>query len=126
MIKPDYYKYKTEKEKWVAAGKPTRSLEKIGELFKICGQCEEHIEITSTIYQCSICTCILRENSKKGNKLAYATTRCPKENPEWVEEPGYEQPVQTSELNENIETPQVEPQQQYIKRPPKNGGCGCS
>ncbi len=115
---PNIQQFREEKQKWKDAGSPVRTPEKIAEIFNICSQCEHHIEISSSVYQCGICTCFIRDAGLSANKAAYATTRCPLEEPKWVEESGYEQQVKTQE-----EQPQ---QPQYIKRPPRNGGCGCS
>lgn len=130
MIKPDYQQYKTEKEKWHQAGSPVRTPEKILELFNICSQCPSHIELTSSIYQCGECSCILRSRGRHANKLAMATTKCPLPEPKWIEEEGYrvvETVIQQEPPEEKIEAPVEAPQEprQFIRRPPKTGGCGC-
>ncbi len=119
MLVPSYSQYQEEKQKWKEAGEPLRSPEKIQELFNICNSCEHKIVVSPRILQCGICTCLLRPQGNKANKLAYATTRCPLEEAKWVEEPGYEQ---------KKAEPEAPAQPQFNSRKPKNagGGCGCS
>lgn len=77
-----------ERKKWKQAGAPTRSSERIQELFNICSsnECGQYIKITDNHGQCGICQCHLKVGSVNLNKLAYATTRCPHDPPFWVEE----------------------------------------
>lgn len=117
---PNLSQYIEEKKKWKEAGKPVRSIQRIQELYNICKGCEHFNKLTSKTGQCKICTCFLRQNSTNKNKLAFATTRCPLEEPKWTEEIILEQ---TEEAVEEI-PPQP---QQFIQRPKRQtNDCGCS
>ena len=92
----------------MAANNPLRKPEKILEIYdRCCKDCIHH-----RLYACDICGCFVNKNTNGifPNKIAWATTRCPKdkigEEPCWLEEVNY-QPVQA------------------IISPPKTGGCGC-
>lgn len=100
-----------ERKKWKKSGSPTRSEEKIKELFDICSsnQCGQYIKISDNHGQCGICQCHLRIGSINLNKLAYATTKCPHDPPFWIEEPEFNPDIQS--------TPQP--------KPPIDMGCGC-
>jgi hypothetical protein len=96
---PDIEQYRKEKKIWQEAGKPLRSPKRIEELYNICKGCEHFQKITANFGQCKICTCFLRKYSTSKNKLAFATTRCPLEEPNWIEEENItnlveEEPVQ--------------------------------
>lgn len=79
----------TERKKWIEAGKPMRSEEEIKRIHDLCSQCpmfrkkEGHI---SGYDKCGICECNLHPTSKTLNKIAWATTECPKDDPEWTAE----------------------------------------
>ena len=118
---PNLPQYIEERRKWKEAGKPVRSMQRIQELFDICRTCENFLKLTSNSGQCKICTCFLRKNSTSKNKLAFATTRCPLEEPKWVEET-----ILVKEEEAVEETP-PQPQQQFIQRPKRQvNDCGCS
>lgn len=114
MELPDIKLYRQEKKKWKEAGEPTRSDEKVLELFEICKSCEHFIKITKSIGQCGVCTCALRQDGDAMNKLRWATTSCPLPEPKWTAEEGIQKEAEQ----------EVPAQPQYINRP-KKGGCGC-
>lgn len=72
--------------KWQKAGRPVRTQEKIVELFQICKSCENFNKDTEDKGSCNICGCTLRSGGTQLNKLRWATTKCPLEEPKWVEE----------------------------------------
>jgi len=98
--------YLEARQKWADVGKPTRTPEKMQELYNICKGCE-HFKS----YYCGICLCFINLSTILPNKLYWSTTRCPLEElgkePKWIEEPEY-QPVKNQ------------------PPPPKAGDCGCS
>ena len=115
--------YLNERKKWADAGSTIRSKERIEELFNICQSCDKYIKIKENRGKCGVCGCYLtnRENATF-NKLAFSTTRCPLEEPKWVEESGYENiKIKPEEIK--IEEPT--PEQIQPPSPPKRGGCGC-
>jgi len=70
--------------KWVAAGCPTRTPERIDELHQICLSCELY---NPEAKQCNVCGCYV--GGRKGwlNKLLFATERCAAPGaPKWLEE----------------------------------------
>ena len=84
--------YLAEEKKWKEAGQPIRSPERMAEIHSICRGCPMFRKdggIIPTYDQCSICKCNLHESHHLLNKIAWATTRCPKDDPEWIEEEGY-------------------------------------
>lgn len=108
---PNIEQYRQEKKTWKNMGEPKRSDEKVIELYAICSKCEHYLPLLENVGQCGICTCILRKDGERINKLRWATTRCPLDEPKWTEEPGYEKSGDT--LN-SIPPP-----------PAPNKGCGC-
>lgn len=123
MIKPDFNNYKKERQEWVDNGSPLRTKEKILEIFTICNECDKHIPVSENIVQCSVCTCFIRKYGTKLNKAAFSTTRCPLEEPKWIEEEGYQNQQQNEQQKEA--EPEVPAQPQFNSRKPKSGGCGC-
>lgn len=121
---PNPIEFLKENKKWRDAGSPERSQERIEEIFNICSsdECQKYLSISENVGQCKVCSCYLRKDGHKINKIRYATTRCPLENPKWIEEDGIEK-VETKKEEEPIQEPPPETQQ-FIKRPPKSG-CGC-
>ena len=78
--------------KWVAAGKPLRTPEKIAELFTICEQCPSvsFIPISDGIGRCAECGCWLKKTETTRNALAWPTKPCPDQHfPNEVEEEPY-------------------------------------
>lgn len=111
-----------ERAKWKAAGSPTRTPEKAQELFNICSNCE-HFKKTinkENHGQCSICGCSLTPDPKiYFNKIGWATTRCPLEEPKWIEEENLNQQTESKEEEQDSPTPPPAPPT------PRQGGCGC-
>lgn len=105
-----------ERKKWKKSGSPTRSDDRIKELFSICSsnKCGQYIKISDNHGQCGICQCHLRTGSINLNKLAYATTKCPYDPPFWTEEPEFRPQSEIQEL------PSAPP-----SKPPVDAGCGC-
>jgi hypothetical protein len=116
MQLPNYRGYKDEREKWEEAGRPVRSPERIKEIYDICKECENYIFIVPKLGQCKICTCLLRPKGETMNKIAMATTNCPLDPPKWVAE---------NSDQETIIQPEQSAPIQYIKRPQREGNCGC-
>lgn len=135
-----------ERQKWIKAGKPYRSEEKIKELFKICSsnECQNYIKKNDKEGSCNICGCRLVARKEYLNKLAWATTECPLEPPKWGLETGFESLVLTDdevkeaakeEDKENEEfsskgatiAAEQSAKEQSGKTAPakKKGGCGC-
>jgi thiol-disulfide isomerase/thioredoxin len=115
MIFPDIAQYRQEKINWKAHGEPKRSDERVIEIYEThCKPCDKYIPILEEVGQCGKCSCILRKDGERMNKILWATTRCPLtmeedgQEPKWVEEPGYEQ----------------KKTEQDIPAPPSNS-CGC-
>jgi hypothetical protein len=94
--------YLAERKKWVAAGKPVRFTDEIKQLFARCKKCNHY-----TGESCDICGCFINE-SRKWNKLAWATTVCPDDPPRWG-------------ASKEFEILKKEPP---VKTTPQ-GGCGC-
>lgn len=73
--------------RWLTAGRPMRSVERIEELFAICQECEHfrpgatHVEGT-----CRLCGCRLRRVGGLLNKIQMATEGCPARPPKWEPE----------------------------------------
>jgi len=76
-----------EKIKWHEAGNTYRTEERIQELYEICSSntCGNFIQ-AKTHGSCGICGCRLSKKKELLNKLAWTTTKCPMEEPLWVEE----------------------------------------
>jgi hypothetical protein len=110
MIIPDFNLYRQEKKQWKEAGEPVRSDERVKELYNICASCEHYIPlpVLENRGQCAVCTCLLSVDDDRLNKLRWATTRCPLEEPKWTEDV------------ENKEALKI------TQAPPKTGGCGCN
>jgi len=108
-----------EKKGWDDAGQPYRSEEKIQELFNICIQCPEYQKVSKKVGKCGVCGCRLSYSSKFLNKLAWATTRCPLDEPKWIED-----------IKLDEQAPAETPVETQTEEPPKPApkivrGCGC-
>lgn len=91
-------RYHAEHKKWVQAGKPMRSPERMGEIHGICGQCPEFLKGHGMIPgydMCGKCGCNLHPSHHTLNKIAWATTHCPLEEPEWEADIDPESPGDT-------------------------------
>ncbi len=117
MEVPDIKLYREEKKKWIEANEPVRTDEKVLELYNICADCENYtpLPLFKDRGQCKICTCLLSKDGDRMNKLRWATTKCPLEEPKWLEEEEYRQE-------------KSEPEPKQIGPDPhrgRNKGCGC-
>ena len=75
-----------EKWKWDEAGQPYRTKERIREIYDICSKCPLFLKKEGFVHgydKCSKCGCNLHPKHKTLNKIAWATTECPKDDPEW-------------------------------------------
>lgn len=118
---PNPKQYLEEKAIWTQNGRPYRTSEQMAELFNICRECENFQRFSDGVGQCQICGCFIKRNSKHLNKLAFATTSCPLEEPKWVAEKGFTTILdeQTSD-NINKKIAQYKP-----GSPPNQQDCGC-
>lgn len=71
--------YKQAHDKWVAAGKPLRTPERIAGLFAQCEQCplKKFMRVGKDIGRCTECGCWLKRKGEHFNKLAWPTEACP-------------------------------------------------
>lgn len=109
--------YEQEYDIWVENGKPTRSIDRIKELFdKYCSNCEHY-----TGKKCDICGCMI--NKTKGlNKLFWATTKCADNPPKFTED------LPKKEGLPEAKKPQQTPKNRHQNKKKKNKGgkgCGC-
>jgi len=78
--------YLAARKIWVAAGKPLREDEEIKRIYNThCKNCKYY---TNNGYACSQCGCYINDTNG-WNKIAWATTHCPLDPPEWQEEAAY-------------------------------------
>jgi len=68
--------------RWVAAGSPVRSEERIREIHAICEGCDKYFEQRPGWGKCKVCRCRLNITGKL-NKILMATESCPKIPPLW-------------------------------------------
>lgn len=72
--------------RWIIGGAKYRSPEEMLEIYDICKQCPffkrggGHVDGYD---KCTMCGCNLHPTSKKINKIAWATTKCPLPKPRW-------------------------------------------
>ena len=65
--------YAEERKKWVEAGKPIRTDERILEIYtKRCDPCDFRRE-----GRCGLCGCFIKPKGTLFNKIAWGTTKCP-------------------------------------------------
>lgn len=72
--------FSEEHETWIAAGRPMRSPERTAALFAICAACPH--KVAGGFMQpdsCCLCGCTISPTRRFMNKLAWATTTCPRE-----------------------------------------------
>ncbi len=78
--------YALARRKWKQAGKPIRTPERMVEIHDICKGCD-HFKPEGGFMegcdQCGVCSCNLSPTEEKLNKIAWATTECPAEEPLW-------------------------------------------
>lgn len=73
--------------RWIAAGRPVRSEERVAEIFAICQVCEHFRLGTSELEgSCGICGCRLRSAGGLFNKIQMATESCPLKPSKWTAE----------------------------------------
>ncbi len=75
--------YATERKKWVEAGKPVRTDERILQIYnEKCEPCDFRRK-----NRCGFCGCFIKPKGTKLNKIAWGTTRCAFwRKPFWLEE----------------------------------------
>ena len=78
-------RYGSAIQRWIAAGRPVRSDERVREIFDtLCRPCTHFDAKRQT---CRLCGCYVRRSGTAfTNKLKMATERCPLNPPKWVEE----------------------------------------
>ena len=65
-------KYRHARSKWIAAGRPLRTDERIAEIWdNHCSKCDKR-----EADKCSMCGCFIRRNGVILNKIAWGTERC--------------------------------------------------
>jgi hypothetical protein len=76
--------FATAHTKWLAAGRPTRSPERVAEIFDtLCRPCE-HFESTGVDNgSCKLCGCALKRERGLLNKINMATEGCPAQPAKW-------------------------------------------
>lgn len=123
--------YLLERAKWNKFSKPIRSQEEIDKIFNTCIECE-YFERRDQFYgNCGICGCYIKQYGLILNKAAWGTTRCPLNNPKWIEDkPEYSEDSSFSEEEINKAEIQHEIDSKKITRKNnksiKNKNCGCS
>jgi hypothetical protein len=71
--------------RWIAAGRPVRSEERVAEIFSICQACERFRPGASELEgSCAVCGCRLRSTGGLFNKIQMATESCPLKPPKWT------------------------------------------
>jgi len=113
--------YLDERRRWVEAGKPLRSEERIAEIFEICSKntCGQYIEKGEGVGQCGLCGCNLKKRGTLLNKISWANTSCPMEEPLWGPEEGI---AQEKNKDDNISLSLSKEEKAEAR---KKGGCGC-
>jgi hypothetical protein len=85
-----YKSLKKAHQRWVEAGKPVRSDERVAEIYdQHCSQCPLLTE-TKMGQACKLCGCLLSRERNFMNKLKWATEGCPLPDPKWTSEIGVE------------------------------------
>ena len=114
-----------EKTKWKKAGKPYRSDDKIDQLFIICNECDKYQKKDDNEGSCGVCGCRITNKKELFNKIAWATTKCPLEDPRWIEEPEFQSIEITDQEVYTEEMPKIE-EVEPTPSPPPARGCGCA
>jgi hypothetical protein len=108
--------YNLEYKKWVQSGKPTRSVNEIIRIYdEYCSKCNKLIH-TMGITRCDVCGCLVNKSSTL-NKILWSTTRCPLENPKWIEEDYLEQKKEHTKSVEVV-TKEIKKEPQEISNKP--------
>lgn len=77
-------RYANARRRWIKAGRPVRSDERVAELLAICQACEYGGKGGKRpVKRCGICGCRINKGHFL-NKLRWATERCPKNPPNWA------------------------------------------
>ena len=63
--------------RWIAAGRPMRTADKIAAIFEICRECEHFQAKNERNGTCGLCGCRLKQTGGLLNKIAMATESCP-------------------------------------------------
>jgi hypothetical protein len=79
-------RYLAERKRWANEDKPVRSPEEMERIFNICRECPLFNKSTEVSGTCNECGCSLHKSRLTLNKIAWATTSCPLEEPKWVAE----------------------------------------
>ena len=88
--------------KWMAAGMPVRSPERIAELYQVCNACDKYITTKTGQGRCSLCGCKVNLHGKM-NKLLWATESCPLDPPKWTAD--IDVPERTEEMATDVQQP---------------------
>lgn len=73
----------TAAAKWLAAGKPVRSQERVNEILAICQACPFLVSKKSGDTYCGKCGCPVNAKLEARNKLYLCTEECPLDPPRW-------------------------------------------
>lgn len=77
--------YRQERRRWVKAGKPVRSPERVAEIFEtLCRPCEHFRRTRDEAGACAVCGCGIKKAGKLLNKALFATASCPLPQPKWT------------------------------------------
>lgn len=77
--------YLAELKIWEEAGKPTRSIERIKELYEVCKNCPNYFDTFGIGGRCNLCGCLINTGMTL-NKLAWSTIEeCPDNPPRWID-----------------------------------------
>jgi hypothetical protein len=91
-IRPSHFRritsFATSVSRWVAAGRPIRSEQRVAEIFtQHCRPCQHFKPGRSDAEgKCGLCGCRLRSEAGVMNKIKMATEGCPKTPPAWEPE----------------------------------------
>lgn len=99
--------YLAEKKLWEEAGCPTRSKDRIAEIYQICKKCPNLLN-TLSFERCEICGCNINLGYVM-NKLAWSTIEeCPDNPPRWVDRMEQKKGIQTkTEKEKDIKSNQI-------------------
>src|SRR6185369_6717168 len=116
-----------ERAKWKKAGSPNRTNDEVKEIFDICNKCPEYKKRTEREGNCGVCGCRITMWKTYRSKNTWATTRCPLENPKWIERLEYQNlEVSEEEIKAEEEAIKIEQEQPGKTAPVKKKGCGCA
>jgi hypothetical protein len=108
--------YLSSRREWVDAGKPMRPEDKVKKIFEVkCKVCK-HYNGSS----CNVCGCFVNDGMNV-NKIAWATTECPDDPPQWGKEKVL---APAKRLEQEPRNPPPQPKKKAQKRKKKPCGCG--